>query len=166
MKMISLPLIVSPSEWEKNHPISLRSIGRPLSIVLGPQEIFGGAGQARAVIFCGDGVADGTFIFQPEPFDHPAWMPLYQRHFQGAVITPSQASIPFEWPTHRLSYGIPEHGGFPALTYELNFEFKTASEFVKDLVETLSDLLSTAEEAVLLAAGEVAAVSIGRVGMN
>jgi hypothetical protein len=157
MKMISLPLIVSPSEWEKNHPIRLRSIGRPLSIVLGPQEIFGGAGQARAVIFCGDGVADGTFIFHPEPFDHPAWMPLYQRHFQGAVITPSQASIPFEWP---------EHGGSPALAYELNFEFKTASEFVKDLVECLSDLLSTAEEAVLLAAGEVAAVSIGRVGMN
>ena len=153
--MISLPLIVSPSEWEKNHPISLRSIGRPLSIVLGPKEIFGGAGQARAVIFCGDGVAEGTFIFQPESFDHHAWMPLYQRHFEGAVITPS--SIPFEWP---------EHGGSPALTYELNFEFKTASEFVKDLVETLSDLLSTAEEAVLLAAGEVAAVSIGRVGMN
>jgi hypothetical protein len=60
----------------------------------------------------------------------------------------------------------PDYGGSPALTYELNFEFKTASEFVKDLVETLSDLLSTAEEAVLLAAGEVAAVSIGRVGMN
>ena len=48
----------------------------------------------------------------------------------------------------------------------LNFQFKTASEFVKDLVECLTDLISTAEEAVLLASGEVAAVSIGRIGMN
>lgn len=157
MKMISLPLIVTPSEWEKNHPISLRSIGRPLSIVLGPKEIMGGAGQARAVVFCGDGVAEGTFVFYPEPFDHPAWMPLYQRHFQGAVVTPSEKSIPFKWP---------EHSGSPGLAYELNFQFKTASEFVKDLVECLSDLISTAEEAVLLASGEVAAVSIGRIGMN